>query len=168
MTGNTKLLRDSGIAPKFADRIDSYGEDFYKTVKPNAETVLNWAVSKYSPYFVNKLKFDHKPTADEVLKKLDEIIENEQNLTVDERKSILIMAEHYKYTKLKNANDVQSMSNLIAYKINKYDTYMFWHELRAVGVNSGESYRRSNKHIEDFFVEWMSLINPINFENKNL
>lgn len=166
MTGNTKLLRDRNVAPEFADKIDSYGEDFYKTVKPNAEKVLNWVFTKYNSYFTNKLSFDHKPTADEVLDKLDNIVENESVLTKDEKQRILVMSDNYKRLALQNKKDTKSLSDAIAYKVNMYDTYMFWHELREAGVNSAESYRRSNKHIEDFYLEWMINVSPIEFNKK--
>ena len=166
MTGNTKLLRDGNIAPEFADRIDSYGEDFYKTVKPNAKEVLQWATGKYTTYFINKLSFNNKPTAVEVSDKLDDIIRSESILTDDEKHKILVMSQNYEGLVLKNKKDTQSMSNLIAYKVNMYDTYMFWHELRAAGVNSGESYRRSNKTIENFYLEWMSNIKPTVYNKK--
>ena len=166
MTGNTKLLRDSGVAPEFADKIDSYGEDFYKTVKPNAETVINWAVGTYTPYLVSKLKFDHKPTADEVLDKLDDIIENESILTKDEKQRILVMSDNYKRLALQNKKDAKSLSDAIAYKVNMYDTYMFFRELVNAGIYDNGYYRRSNKTIKDFYNEWMINVSPIEFNKK--
>ncbi len=167
MTGNTKLLRDSGVAPEFADKIDSYGEDFYKTVKPNAETVINWAVGTYTPYLVSILKFDHKPTADEVLKKIDDIIKGESVLTDEEKRDIILLSADYRDVTLKNKQDTQSKADLIAFKINLYDTYMFWHELREAGIQNEGYYRRSNKNIKDFYLEWMDTVCPDKFDKIN-
>ena len=166
MTGNTKQLRDSGVAPKFADKIDSYGEDFYKTVKPISEPVLNWALDSYTPYLVSKLSFDHKPTADEVLDKLDDIIENESILTKDEKQRILIMSDNYKRLSLQNKKDNKSLSDAIAYEVNMYDIYMFWHELMQAGIYNGDYYTRSDKTIKDFYLEWMSNVNPTEFNKR--
>lgn len=166
MTGNTKLLKDNNIAPEFARKIESYGEDFYKTVKPNAKEVLQWATVKYTPYFANKLKFDHKPTADEVLDKLDEIIRNESILDADEKERILVLSDMQKTYALKNKKDTQSLVNAIAYKVNMYDTYMFFRELVNAGIYDNGYYRRSNKTIKDFYLEWMNNVSPSKFDKK--
>ena len=167
MTGNTKLLKDKNIAPKFADKIDSYGEDFYKTVKPNARTVLQWAVADYTPYFNSKFQFDHKPTADEVLSKIDNIISNESALTNEEKNDIRAKSLHYRITSLDNRKDTQSMADFIAFKINLYDTYMFWHELRAAGIYNDGYFRESDKNIKSFYLEWMDKVNPDKVNKSN-
>ena len=114
------------------------------------------------------MSFDHKPTADEVIQRLDNIIKSETILTDDEKLQILAMTDTYENGTLQNKKDTQSMANLIAFKINMYDTYMFLRNLRAEGLFASGFYERSNKNIKDFYLEWMSIISPINFENKNL
>ena len=59
------------------------------------------------------------------------------------------------------------MADFIAFKINLYDTYMFWHELRAAGIYNDGYYRRSNKDIKDFYLEWMDKVNPDKVNKSN-
>ncbi len=167
MTGNTQMLRDSINAPKFADEIDSYGEDFYKTVKPNTDEVLKWAIGTYTPYFANILRFDHKPDADEVITKMNDIIKNDPILLDEEKEMILIMSDNYNNAMLHRKKDIQSRANLIAFKVNLYDTYMFWHELRAAGIYNGDYFTISDKNIKSFYLEWMDKFCPDRFDDIN-
>lgn len=160
VTGNTQLLREKNVAPEFADRIDRHGEEFYKTVKPNAQKVMDWANSKYTQYFVSNLNFDHKPTAEEVLNRLDEIIENQAELSDEEKNTILGISRLYRTNDLKSKKDTQSLSNLIAEKVNLYDTYMFLRELECEGLFDDGYFRFGGKSIGKYFLEWIYKVSP--------
>ena len=41
MTQNTKLMKNNNINPELAKKIESFGPDFFKTVKPREEEVNN-------------------------------------------------------------------------------------------------------------------------------
>ncbi len=85
ITGNTNVMINNGINPELGRKIASFGPDFYKTITPQKDEIANWLLDEVSQAVKNTLRFDHRPSAEEVSNKLDDIFWIQVDRTNDER-----------------------------------------------------------------------------------
>lgn len=157
MTGNTKILKTSGINPNLAEKIEGFGPDFYKTIKPKCEMVLDWMFKDYTKALMSNFGFGYKPKAEETIDRLDEIATKKTGFDLDERIEYFTYSNGYKSKVLEGKTDNQSMAKLAAYKMFLIDKLMFIKELDGVSVLYGEGHFPK---LIDYFKEWMESVNP--------
>lgn len=160
MSGNTKVMIENGINPKLGKEIKSFGEKFYTTVTPNSEKVINWVLEVHNSVLMNLLQFDHKPNADEVCKRLDNIAKTKVNFSKNELAKYLSYSNDFMKNKINMRQDTQAMSDLIAYKMFLIDETIFYNKLRDVGVGGEGRFENGNKYIFDYYKEWFKSIEP--------
>lgn len=157
MTGNTKIYKTSNINPELAKKIEGFGPDFYATIKPKHEKVLDWMFKDYTSALMSNFQFSHKPTAEEVIDRLDDIATKKTGFNLDERIEYFTYSNGYKSKVLLNKTDNQSMAKLAAYKMFLIDKLIFEKELDGVSVLYGEG---SFPKLVNYYREWMESVNP--------
>lgn len=157
MTGNTKIYKTSNINPELAKKIEGFGPDFYATIKPKHEKVLDWMFKDYTTALMSNFQFSYKPTAEEVIDRLDDIATKKTGFNLDERIEYFTYSNGYKSKVLLNKTDNQSMAKLAAYKMFLIDKLIFEKELKGVGVLYGE---KSFPRLVNYYREWMESVNP--------
>lgn len=161
MSGNTDILIKNNINPTLGKTIKGFGEAFYKTVKPEEESVSNWVLNKYRPVLYNNLKYDHKPTAEEVCIRLDDIARTKAGFDQKELASYYIYCDDFVEKGIKRKKDTQSMSDLIAYKMFLIDKTLFRKELSGIGVFSAVGrFEYGDKTIYHYYKDWMDSVEP--------
>lgn len=122
--------------------------------------VMEWLEPNYSKVFLPVFdKFDHKPTADELISALDSYVEINENKLFkgDYKTSYLWPTERKKETLAKNnSNIIQNNSNLIAYKIHKADAMLFCKLLDAAGIEV----LYNKKYKKTFYSGFMQAASP--------
>ena len=161
MSGNTDILIKNNINPELGRTIKGFGDAFYKTVTPKEEMVIEWLMNGYSPSVIKNLQFDHKPTAEEVCKRLDNIANTKAGFTRDEIIDYTALNNRFIKNKIKMKKDAQSMSDLIAYKIYLIDKMIFEKELSDMGIfrDTGR-FQNGNKAIRDYYDMWFKSVEP--------
>ena len=157
---DTKTL--SRINPELAEEVKGIGPDFYKAVKPNKDRVIQWLEEEYSPKILQFLSFDHKPTANEVLERLDYIAKNKVSFTKDEILTYNQKLDNFKARYTRNRADNISLSELIAYKMFVIDKIIFEGSLRNSNFFRKEYYFHKYIGIEGYYSDWMDSVSPKN------
>lgn len=155
LTRNTQVVIKNNINPTLGKQIENYGDAFFKTVTPHAEEVNKW-IDRYMNVISNNLKFDHKPTAEEVNDRLDFIAENKMQFTQDELIEYRINCNDFLYNHIKDKKGTQAISDMIAYKMFMIDRLAFAKELYGEGVFGLGSYNK----IRTIYKEWMESVAP--------
>ncbi len=155
---DTKTL--SRIYPELAERVRKIGPVFYKAVKPNSRRVVRWLEEEYSPRMLELLSFDNKPTADEVLERLDHIANNEVNFTKDEIVTYNQSVDYFKAKYTTYRTDTASLSDLIAYKMFLIDKIVFKAALKNNKFFNKEYYFTKYSGIESYYGVWMDSVSP--------
>lgn len=159
ITGNTNVMINNGINPELGRKVASFGADFYKTITPQKDEIANWMVNKYSQAVRNTLRFDHKPSAEEVDRKLDHIYLNEVANNGDERSDYFYKYREYKNrARTENKDETQFMSDLIAYKMYLIDRGIFDHSLPHFGIFLGDEFDGEGR--KDYYNMWMDSVEP--------
>lgn len=157
MTRNSKILKTSDINPKLAEKIEGFGSDFYKTITPKKEKVLDWVFKEYTPALMSNFQFGHKPKAEEMIDRLDDVATENTNFNFDDRLEYFSSSNDYKSKVLEKKTDNKTMAKIAAYKMFLIDKLFFIKELKAVGVLYGE---KSFPRLVKYFEEWMESVNP--------
>ena len=161
MSGNHDVLIKNNINPEFGKTIKEFGPAFYKTVTPREEKVVNWLMNSYTPNLTNDLQFDHKPTAEEVCIRLDNIAKTKAGFTRDDIIDYTALNNRFIKNKIKMNKDTQSMSDLIAYKIYLIDKIMFEKELGGIGVFKDIGrFEKNGYNILHYYREWITSVDP--------
>lgn len=151
----TGLIIKNNINSQLGKKIESFGEPFYKTITPNADVITQW-LYKYNAVINNNLKFDHKPTAEEVNDRLDFIAENKMQFTQDELIEYRVNCNDFLYNHIKDKKGTQAISDMIAYKMFIIDRLAFSKTLYGAGVFGLGSYNK----IRTIYKEWMESVAP--------
>lgn len=114
----------SRVNPKLGEKVIKSGSAFSKAVRPKANEVNKWLEGEYTSKVLKFLSFDHKPTAEEVLNKLDTVSRRVGLWRSDEQIYEGSM-ERFKKNKIKNRTDNQSMSEFIAYAMCEIEMLLF-------------------------------------------
>ena len=157
---NTDVLITNNINPELGKEIKGYGDEFYASVKPNAEDVYKWLEESYTPAIISLLNFDHVPDGDEVIKRLDFIASDKAGFNTDELIEYYVYTDNFKQNKLKNRTDIQAKSDLIAFKMFILDRLLMYSALKANGVFGKGSYYKNGKGLDKFFPRWMESVQP--------
>ncbi len=152
----------SKINPKLAEKVKGIGPDFYKAVKPNKDRVIQWLEEEYSPKMMQFLSFDHKPTANEVLERLDYIANNKVNFTKDEILTYNQKLDNFRARYTRNRADEISLSELIAYKMFVIDKIILEKSLRNSNFFRREYYFDKHTGIGGYYSDWMDSVSPKN------
>ena len=156
--GNQLISR--GLNPSLGNRIQEFGEDFYKSVRPNEKKVRQWLNKDYSPAMMALLSFDHAPNAKEVVARIDKIAEERANFTSDDVSFYYAASEDFKRKKLNNRTDDRSMSDLIAFKMFTIDKIIFKKTLKNNGVFGPDSKFNKFVSLSSFYNDWMGTVQP--------
>lgn len=154
------LLTKKGLNPELGKNISEYGSNFYKSVRPAAKKIDNWLDNNYTPKVLGLLYFDHKPSAKEVVEKLDNIAEKKANFNLDDIIDYHTCSDGFKNKSLKNRTDDKAMSELIAYKIFTIDKIIFKKTLENNDVFGRNSYFTKYERLADFYNSWMGTVEP--------
>lgn len=154
---NTNVVIKNNINPQLGRRIESFGEPFYATITPNADIIKQW-IYKYNSTINSNLQFDHKPTAEEVSDRLDDIAKEGMQFTADE------LAEYYIYVddfmRNKNNRSIQATSDMLAFKMFMIDRLAFAKTLYGAGVFGRGRFENGSKIMQDYYQEWMESVEP--------
>lgn len=151
----TGLIIKNNINPQLGKKIESFGEPFYKTITPNADVITQW-LYKYNAVINNNLKFDHKPTAEEVNDRLDFIAKNKMQFTQEELSEYLIYSDDFLRNKIKNNRGIVAASDLLAFKMFMIDRLAFAKTLYGAGVFGKGSFEK----VQAYYQEWMESVEP--------
>lgn len=157
---DTNIL--SRINPELAEEVKGIGPVFYNAVKPNKDRVIQWLEEEYTPKMLQFLSFDHIPTANEVLERLDYIANNKVNFTKDEILTYNQKLDNFKARYTRNRADNISRSELIAYKMFVIDKIIFEGSLRNSNFFRKEYYFHKYIGIEGYYSDWMDSVSPKN------
>ena len=152
----------SRINPELAEEVKGIGPDFYKAVKPNKDRVIQWLEEEYTPKMLQFLSFDHIPTANDVLNKLDDIAEKKVNFTKDDLLTYYVCLDSFKYKYMNNRSDNINLSELIAFKMFVIDKIIFEKSLRNSNFFRKEYYFDKYTGIEGWYGDWMDSVSPRN------
>ena len=161
MSGNHDILIKNSINQDLGRTIKEFGPAFYKTVTPREEKVVNWLMNSYTPQLLKDLEFNHKPTAEEVCIRLDNIAKTKAGFTRDELIEYYALNDEFIYKKLKKKNDTQAMSDLIAYKMFLIDKIVFEKELDRIGVFKAVGrFEKGDYTIFHYYDKWIKSVEP--------
>ncbi len=156
---NTDLL--IRVNPNLGKEVKEIGTDFYKSVRPNAKHVSEWLDKNYTPKLMGLLYFDHKPTAEEVIDRLDDIAENKANFSSDDILKYTIASNSFKrLNKINDKSDDISLSNLIAFKMFMIDKIIFKQTLENNDFFGKDSQFRKYANLEGYYNDWMNCVSP--------
>ena len=159
ITGNTNVMINNGINPELGRKIASFGPDFYERITPQKDSIANWMVNEYSQAVRNTLRFDHKPSAEEVDSKLSLTYLNEVAKNGDERSDYFYKYRNYKNrARAENKDETQFMSDLIAYQMYLIDRGIFDNSLRNFGIFGGDEF--DGKGRKYYYNMWMDSVEP--------
>ena len=159
ITKRHDLLIKNSINSELGKTIQEFGPKFYNTVEPNQDIINNWLEKKYNILLANDLQFDHMPSAKEVCERLDSIADKKAGFTQLEKAVYFMQSDAYirNYIKTK---DVQSMSDLIAYKMYLIDKTVMEKTMSGFGVFGMGSFENGNLTIKDYYKMWMDSVDP--------
>lgn len=160
MSGNTKMIINNNINPELGRKVESRGPDFYKSITPQKEIVENFVLNNYSQQLVKLFAFDHKPTAKEVLAKIQSIIKNQPDVSNNEFMQYIIDLDNFNRISLKEKKDDQSMMDLVAYGMFMLDKIAFEHIIMNYGVSGKQSYYDGEYNTADYYRMWMDSVEP--------
>lgn len=157
---NLNVVVNNGINYSLGKKIQGYGDAFYKTITPNANRIINW-LDSYRNVINNNLKFDHKPTAEEVNDRLDYIAENKMQFTKDEIIEYHVYCNDFLRNHIKGKTGIQSSSNMLAYKMFMINKIAFAKELYGEGVFGQGCFDDNQGHnMQYFYEQWMESVAP--------
>ena len=124
--------------------------------------VSDWAFDEYTPNLLKDLQFDHKPTAEEVLERLNKIAQENSGFNKDELIDYFVYSDNFKENKIKNKKDTQSQSDLIAYKMFMIDRLVMERILTKAGVIGGANFDTDDLEnpFYRYFEKWMESTQP--------
>lgn len=148
------LLIKNNINPELGKEVSIYGSDFYKSVRPHAKEIDKWIDDEYTPRILGNLSFDHKPTAKEVIDRLDDIVENRSNFKTNEVTSYNFASDVFIKKQLNNRTDDLALSELIAFKMYMIDKTIF------EKTSKNNDFFKNNGRLTDFYNEWIETVEP--------
>lgn len=155
----TDLLINNDINPDLGKRIQSFGKDFYTTITPNADKINKWKHNEFDKVINNNLYFDHKPTAVEVRKRLDEIAELQL-----EPVQFTLYCIYFKdfVNQIENNPENYTASDALAYLMHIINSLIFAQSLCNAGVFEQGSYynHEEEKGMQEYFREFMKSVAP--------
>lgn len=154
------VLVKNNLNQELGKKVQSFGSDFYKSVRPNAKVVSDWLDKKYSPNLMGLLAFNNKPNAEEVINKIDYIAQNKANFTSDDILYYGVSSGDFKRKYIKNKTDDSSLSELIAYKIFLIDKIIFKKTLKNNNFFGENSHFNQYADLEDFYDRWVDTVSP--------
>ena len=157
ITGNTKLFKNNRINPELAKTIEGFGDKFYKTITPKQENVLDWVFKEYTPTLTGNLTNGQKPSAKQVIDKLDDFATKKTGFDFDEVSEYFVYSDGYRDKVLKNRTDNQAMADLAAYKMYLIDKLIFEKKLKGADVLYGTG---SFPNLVNYYRNWMESVNP--------
>lgn len=159
---NNDLLIENNINPELGKEIKGYGEEFSKTIKPNADEMTDWMKDDYTPTIYSFLRFEKTPNADEVIKKLDHIAAKNAGFDLREQVRYFESSDVYKQKALKERTDTQAKSDLAAYKMFLIDKLIMKETLKNVGVFAFNGFYLKEKKMDltHFYEKWMDSVKP--------
>ena len=161
MSGNHDVLIKNSINQNLGKTIKEFGPAFYKTVTPREEKVVNWLMNSYTVQLMKDLEFNHKPTAEEVCIRLDNIAKSKAGLTRDEIIDYTALNNRFIKNKIKMNKDTQSMSDLIAYKMYLIDKIVFEKELDRIGIFKAVGrFENGDYTIFHYYEKWINSVEP--------
>ena len=164
LNGKTYILTEND--PKLGKMIEGFGPDFYRSVTPNTEHIIKWLNNEYTPAFFSAIKFNSKPNADEVIKRMDDMAKNNKMFKEQDLAEYLLLTNNYTKQKLKGKTDTQALSDIISYKMCLIDKLIFIRSLDHSGTSySKESFEHGSNSIRDYFMMWMDSVSPKNLNN---
>ena len=164
LNSKTYILTEND--PKLGKMIEGFGPDFYKNVTPFSEHIHKWLNNNYSPLIFFALKFDLKPKADEVIKRLDDMAKNNELFDKKNISEYLILSNNYTREKTNGKIDTQALSDIIAYKMFLFDELMFLNSLDSSGLSYSKGHFEYNhRSIRDYFEMWMDSVSPESLNN---
>lgn len=156
---DTKTL--SKINPTLAKEVNEIGPGFYNGVKNNnAARVEKWLNEEYTPSVLGLLSFNHKPTGEEMIKKLDEIAEKKAGFSVNDLIDYHVDCDYFRDKVLKRKTDNLSMSELAAYKMFAIDKIIIKKTLTNNYFFSDNSYWSKYTGLGTYYKPWMDSVEP--------
>ena len=153
------MLTKNELNPELGESIKKFGSDFYKSVRPNSKTINNWLNNKYTPDMMEYLGFDHKPNAEEVIKRLDYIAEHQVNFSSDNFLQYVLNSDSYiNRNNLKGKTDAISLSKIIAHKMFSIDFIIFKKSLTNCNVFGPNSKFNQFSELKDYYEKWMKTV----------
>lgn len=120
-----------------------------KEIYENKDAIIKWMDETYTPSLMSYLSFDHKPTADELNKRLHDYAYN--NLSDDN----YILYSYFMRNKadvlVKGKSDIQSKSDYIAYNIHILNFVLYSQILKKMGGNSTA---------QNYYEMWVNAVSP--------
>ena len=159
LTGNAKLVKNK-INPDFGREIEKQGTYINKSVI-GKEEMETWLAEKYIPKITTLLNFNHKPTAEEVCKKLDDIAEKDVGFTRLEKALYFMNSDAYIKYNLKS-NDSQSWADFAAYKMFLIDMTMMEKKLSKLGAFKNSSNENRKMDLKEYYRTFMFSVDPSN------
>ena len=148
------------INPSLGKEVKEIGPNFYKSVRANGKHVEKWLNEEYTPSVLALLDFDHKPTAEEVIKRLDDIAEGKANFTIDDIIDYHVFSDYFIEKNINNKKDNLSMSDLIAYKMFVIDKIIFKKVLEINDFFGKDSQFRKYANLKGYYDDWMDSVSP--------
>ena len=160
LDGNTDILINNNINPTLGKEVKKIEQEFYKTVKPNAQKVTDWLTQIYTPAILKLVEFDHKPNSEEVIKRLDYIAEEKAKFDLDDMIEYHVFSDNFQRNELKNRTDNQALSDLAAYKMFMIDKLIIKNALYNHRVfNYNERYSNGGS-LKNYYEDWMKSVEP--------
>ena len=156
---DTKTL--SKINPTLAKEVSEIGPEFYNGVRNNnAARVEKWLNEEYTPSLLGLLSFNHKPTGEEMIKKLDELAEKKAGFSVNDLIDYHTDCDNFRDKALKGKKDNLSMSELVAYKMFAIDKIIIKKTLTNNNFFGENSHFRKYSGLSVYYNDWMNSVAP--------
>ncbi len=156
----TDMLINNDINPKLGEKVKKIGPKFYNSIKKYGEDTSKWLENSYSNSIYSLLSFDHKPTGEEVIERIDYIAEKKAGFTVNELIDYYTFTKGFQRNKINNKKDTQSLSDLIAYKMFMLDKLMFLKSMLNGGIFGPEGRFNEYESLHDYYEPWMKSVEP--------
>ncbi len=155
---NMNLLIKNNIDPPLGNKINSFGPEFFKTL--NSEKQILDLAQAYTQKINEQLKFNHKPSPIEVSDRIDEIVNNSDFLTVDDKIEYYEKYNVYIINK-KKPDNIKSVADIIATKMFTLDRIVYTKILKKYNVFNENQFKDwQNKTMEKYFNNWICTVRP--------
>ena len=159
LTENTDVQINNNINPKLGREIKKFGPQFFRTLEPYAEDILDTADKMHNEKLEEALGFDHIPGLWETYDRVKNIISSSDILTTSEILDFLSTYKKYLDNKEKTT-DIEESANILARKIFIYDKMVYNKVLQKFSVFDNRQFKNGDKTMQDYFDMWMDSVKP--------
>ena len=161
LTQNADILIKNNINPSLGKQIKSFGPQFFETVEPSAEKILDLADKIHNQEVEKNLDFKHVAGFWDVHKSVNEFVNNSEFLSRDDINKFYDEFCGY-LIDIEPKTDLVSSSDILARQMFILDKIAYNKILEKLNIFNNSNFSYDNKNLQDYFNMWMNSVKPDN------